>query len=219
VSPCVTNRPLWVKQACVQSPADRVAAVVDQDHRLPPFLEFVDLLVAFLDEVLVAHRQDLVEQQDVGVEKRGHREAQARGHAGGVVLERRVDEGLQPGESNDFGINLPRFGIRQAEDGGVEVDVLLAGQFRVEPKPQPDERHDPAVRADVSARGPVNAGDQTQQRALAGAIAWSFSLSVYLPISFLSCLPYVNTGIYTIPFPGSRRIQERMESQDRPAHP
>ena len=40
----------------------------------------------------VADRQDLVDEQDLGLEVRGHGEGQAHVHAGGVALDRRVEE-------------------------------------------------------------------------------------------------------------------------------
>ena len=46
-------------------------------------------------EVGVADREDLVEQQDVGIEVGGNREPQPHVHARRVVLERHVDEVLE----------------------------------------------------------------------------------------------------------------------------
>ena len=65
----------------------------DQDGLAAP-AELADLVEALAGEGLVAHGQDLVDQEDVGVHVDGHGEAEAHVHARGVGLDRGVDEAL-----------------------------------------------------------------------------------------------------------------------------
>ena len=53
-------------------------------------------------ELGIAHRQDLVDHQDLGFEMGRHREGQPGIHADGVALDRRVDELLDAGEVDDL---------------------------------------------------------------------------------------------------------------------
>ena len=50
----------------------------------------------------VADREDLVDDQDLGLEMGGHGEGQAHVHAAGVALDRRVEELLDLGELDDL---------------------------------------------------------------------------------------------------------------------
>ena len=61
-----------------------------------------ELLVALALESLVADREHLVDEQDVGVDVDGDREPEPDVHARGVVLDRLVDERLDPGEVDDL---------------------------------------------------------------------------------------------------------------------
>ena len=72
----------------------------------PLLRHVVHLAEALLLELRVAHRQHLVDDQDLGLEVRGHRERQPHVHAARVVLHRRVDELLDLGERDDL-VELP----------------------------------------------------------------------------------------------------------------
>ena len=69
---------------------------------LPRAAELADLVQALAGEGLVAHGQDLVDEQHLGVHVDGHREAEAGVHSRGVGLDRRVDEALQLREGHDL---------------------------------------------------------------------------------------------------------------------
>ncbi len=60
--------------------------------------------------------------------------------------------------------------LRQTEDGGVEVDVLAAGQVGVEAGTQFEERRDAALHADRTRGGLVDAGDAAEHRRLARTV-------------------------------------------------
>ena len=68
----------------------------------PSWRNVGDLLRALALEVLVADGEHLVDDQDVGVDVDGDGEPESDVHAGRVVLHRRVDEALEPGEVDDL---------------------------------------------------------------------------------------------------------------------
>ena len=74
----------------------------DEQDRLAPPLELGELVEALVRERLVADRQHLVHQQDVGVHVDRDREPEAHVHAGRVRLDGRVDEVRQFGELDDL---------------------------------------------------------------------------------------------------------------------
>ena len=73
----------------------------DQDGLAAP-PELADLVQALAGEGLVAHGQDLVDEQHVGVHVDGHGEAEPRVHARGVGLDGGVDEALELREVHDL---------------------------------------------------------------------------------------------------------------------
>ncbi len=129
-----------------------------------------DALQALVLERLVADREDLVREQDVGLHVDGDREAEAHVHPRRVVLDRRVDERLELREPHDAVVASPRVAVREAEQARVQVDVLGAGQIGMEADAELDQRRDAAVRRDRARRRPQDAGDDLQQRALARAV-------------------------------------------------
>jgi hypothetical protein len=133
-------------------------------------LELLDPLHALALEGLVAHGQDLVDEQDVGVDVDGHGEGQAHVHAARVELDLGVDEPLDAGEVDDgveVGVGLA---AGQAEDGGVEVDVLAPGQVAVEAGAQLQQGGQPAAALHPALVRGQDPADHLEQGALAGPV-------------------------------------------------
>ena len=99
---------------------------------------------------LVADREDLVEQQHVGLDVRGDREAEAHVHPGRVRAHRQVDELLELRERDDLVHHLAHPRTRQAVDRAVEVDVLAAGEVRMEAGAELEQRRDAPARLDAA---------------------------------------------------------------------
>src|SRR5262249_6468961 len=101
------------------------------------------------------------------------RKRQPHVHADRVILELHVHEIAQPRVLDHRWIDLVDLLVGHAVDGCVEVDVFTAAQLQMEPGPELDERADLAAAPDEDAplRGPMDAGDELQQRALARSIA------------------------------------------------
>ncbi len=144
---CDTNRMLQPRVAEVEHGTDR--ALLEAD---------------------VADRQHLVDEQHVGVDVRGHGEAEAGVHAAGVLLHGRVDVGAELGEVDDLLEARAHLGARQAKDHPVEQDVLATGQLAMEAGAEVDQRGNAAVGGDRAAGRPGDARQQLERGRLPGAI-------------------------------------------------
>src|SRR5215207_2767470 len=151
-------------------PWDQVEGVGDEQDRAAALLELADLVQALALERLVAHGQDLVDEQDVGADVDGHGEPEAHVLAGAVVLDLVVDEGLELGEGDDVVEVAMGLAAAQAEDGRVQVDVLAAGQLAVEAGPQLQQRGDPAPDLDRAGGRGQDARQHLEQCRLARAV-------------------------------------------------
>ena len=113
---------------------------------LPLLAELGELLEAPPLELGVADREHLVDEQDVGIDVDRHREPEPHVHARRVVLHRRVDELLEPGEARRSRRSARRAASStQAEDRAVEVDVVAARQLGMEAGAELEERRDLAL--------------------------------------------------------------------------
>ena len=101
---------------------------------------------------LVADREDLVEQQDVGLEVRRDREAEPHVHPRRVRAHRQVDEVLELGERDDLVQLLAHVRAREAVDRAVQEDVLAAGEVGVEAGAELEQRADAAADVDAARR-------------------------------------------------------------------
>src|SRR4029079_5434248 len=121
--------------------------------------------------------EDLVDQQDVGVDVNGDGEAEAHVHARRVRFHRRVDELAELGEVDDLVEALLNLPLGQAEHDAVDEHVLAAGDLGVEAGAELDERRNSPGDADRSAGRLGDAGDELQRGALAGAVAAHYAVS------------------------------------------
>ena len=140
----------------------------DEGHTLGA--EFGDSGVAFVLEGLVAHGEDLVGEEDVGLQVHRHGEAQAHLHAGGVILEGGVDEVGQLREFDDVLDALLGIAVAKTVEAGVEKDVFIAAEFRMEADAKLNEWGDAATGDDPTLAGLQDAGDDLQQGAFAGTV-------------------------------------------------
>ena len=99
------------------------------------------------------------------------REGEPHQHPGGVVLQLQVGEVLEFGELDHRVQPVAALLRGQAHHHAVEDDVFTRGQLLVEADAELDEGGEPAGHLDPAGVGAVDAGEQLQQRALAGAVA------------------------------------------------
>ena len=150
---------------------DRRRVVRDEDNRAAALLELEDLAEALALKLLVADREDLVQQQDVGVDVRRDREPEAHVHPRRVRAHGQVDELLEPGEGDDLVQLLAHVRALEAVDRAVEEDVLAAGHVGVEAGAELEQRADAPTDVDTAGRRLDDPGEQAQKRRLAGTVA------------------------------------------------
>src|SRR5262249_35458903 len=130
-----------------------------------------DPFQALLLERRVAHRQDLVDEQDLGVEVGGDGEGQPNIHAAGVALGGGVEEFLDLGESDDVVELAVDLAARHAANGAVEVDILPAGQLLVKARPDLEQADNAAAQLGAAGGRLDDAAEDLEQRRFAGAVA------------------------------------------------
>ncbi len=144
--------------------------VRDEDGR-PAFpLERHDPVHALALERLVADREDLVEQQDVGVEVHGEREPEAHVHPRRVRAHGQVDEALELGELDDVVERVADLRALHPVDRAAQEDVLPPREVGVEPGAELEQGSDRAADRDPPARGLEDAREQPEERRLARAV-------------------------------------------------
>ena len=132
-------------QRLVAEALDQAERMRDEQDRLAAALELGELVQALVREALVADGENLVDQQHVGIDVDRDRESEPHVHARRVGLDRRVDELLHLGELDDLVEASRHLALRETEHDAVDEDVLAAGNLRVKPGAQLDQRRDPAV--------------------------------------------------------------------------
>ena len=148
--PVEGDRALPQQDRPVAQPLDGLRVVRDEEDRPAAALELGDLAEALALELLVADREHLVEQQDVGLDVRGDGEAEAHVHPGGVGPHGQVDELLELGERDDLVHHLADARAREAVDRAVQEDVLAAGEVGVEAGAELEQRRDAAAGRDAA---------------------------------------------------------------------
>ena len=89
-------------ERAVAEVAHLVELVRDEDQRHAAVLHLLNLGHALRGELLVADREHFVDQQHVGIDVDRDREAEPHVHAGGVGLDRLIDELADAGELDDL---------------------------------------------------------------------------------------------------------------------
>ena len=130
-----------------------------------------ELLQALALEVAVTNGEDFIHEEDVAVGVDGDAEGEADLHAATVVLEFLVDEALQLGEGDDAVELLVDLLLGETEDGRIQVDIVPAGEFRIETDAQFEEGRDEAVHMDLAVVGTIDAGQDLEEGRLARAVS------------------------------------------------
>ena len=112
----------------------------------------------------------LVEQEDFRLDGGDDAEGEAHAHAVGVGAQRHRQIIAEFGELRDLihlGLHLLD-GLAQEETA--DDDVVVAGDLRVHAHAQVEDRRDAPAHVRGAAGGLIDAGEQAQQRGLAGAV-------------------------------------------------
>src|SRR5215218_8688246 len=132
-------------------------AVGDEEDRGPRFPEVVHPLDRLPLECRVAGGEGLVQDQYVGLDVDGHREAEPRAHPARVGLDRLVHKLPELGEFLNGVETFQHLVVLYAEDQAAEHGVLAPRKQRVEASSQPEDRRQPALDLDLSCRRLQNA--------------------------------------------------------------
>ena len=152
-------------------PLDRGQVVGDEHEGRPLQHHRPHPVDAPLLERGVAHGEHLVDEQHVGLEERGHAEAEPHLHPARIELHLPVDGVVELGEARRSRRTVRRHVLAgQTEQRAVEVDVLAPGELRVDARPHLDERADPAADLDPAGVGVHHPGQDLEQRRLARAV-------------------------------------------------
>ncbi|MPM37999.1 hypothetical protein SDC9_84622 [bioreactor metagenome] len=122
-------------------------------------------------ELGVADREHLVDGQDLGLQVCRDGEGEAYVHAGGIALDRGVEELGHSGELDDVVEAPTDLLASHAEQGAVEVDVLPTGELGVEAGADLEQAAHPAAQLDPPGGRGGDPGEDLQQSRLAGAVA------------------------------------------------
>ncbi len=149
---------------------DEAEAVGDDHDGAAPATEIAYLVEALAREGLVAHGEDLVDEEDVGLGMDGHGEAEARVHPGGVVLHRSVDEVPELGEVDDVVEAFRHLTFGETEHDAVDGDVLAAGDLGVEAGSELDQGGDAPSHVEATSGGLGDSSEELQERRFARAV-------------------------------------------------
>lgn len=142
----------------------------DEDHGLLA-MEASEVIVAFLLELSVADGENFIENENVALSADGDRESEANLHAGRVIFELGVHEGLELSEADDFVVHGVHFFMRKAEESAIEIDIFTAGKLRVKADTELDEGDEVAINFDTSLLWVIDLGEELEKGGFAGAVA------------------------------------------------
>lgn len=142
----------------------------DEDDGNPALAEFVDFAHTALAEVDVAYRESFIDEEDFRIDVDSDGEGETDRHSTRVGLDRLVDEVSDLGEGLDRSVALVDLPVRESEDGGVQVDVVPAREFRVESRSELEERGDPATNGGGTGSGSQDAGENLEKCAFARSV-------------------------------------------------
>jgi len=129
---------------------DPVHVMGHEDDRLRASRQLQHPGPALLAEDLVAGGEDLVEEEDVGVDGRRDREPETGPHPGRVGLDRRVDELTDVGEVDDRILAADHLVVGDPHERAGQHDVVAAVEVLVEAGAELEEAGDVAADVDRS---------------------------------------------------------------------
>ena len=112
----------------------------DHDHRETAACKIAKTAECLPLERIVAYRQDLVDDQDVGIQMCGDGKPESRVHAGRVALHWCVEELLDLGKRDDLVELAPGLAVPHSHHGALQENVLPSCEVLMEPGGDLDER-------------------------------------------------------------------------------
>jgi len=151
---------------------DGAHVVADEDDGAATFVgNVVHFVEAFFLELVVPYGEDFIDQEYVGFQVGGNGEGQSHIHAAGVAFDGGFQEFFHASEVYDFVEFGLDFGAVHAEDGSVEKDVFLAGEFGVKAGADFEEAADFAVEGDAAFGGRSDAAEEFEEGGFASSVS------------------------------------------------
>jgi hypothetical protein len=145
--------------------------VTDEEHREPALAQPTQAADALLLKADVTDGQDLVDDEQIGIDRERHGEGQARHHAARVRLQGLLHEAADVGEGRDVGEARAHLLAGNAEDRPAEHHVLATRELRIEPRTQLEHRRHASVHRHAPAGRRQRSRHDLQQRALPRAVS------------------------------------------------
>jgi len=144
--------------------------VTDHDNCGSLSFHLVDLVNTFSLKLLIAYRQDLIHDQHIWLDMNGNAKPQPHIHAGRIMFDWHVNEFAQFGKGHNIFVTIGDVTPIQAQHGRIEVNVLPAGQVRMETSAKLQQRAYATTNHHPSRIGSENSGHQFQDGAFTTSI-------------------------------------------------
>src|SRR5674476_134935 len=163
--------------AAMIEPDSFVTHILDQAHGVSnqhdggtTLAQFEHVVEALALELLITHSDDLIDDEDLGIDGYGNRETQPHVHATGVDLHGGVDKLADVCEVNDLLHRLLDLAPAQPQYRSVQVDVLASRELAVESCAEFEQGRDASVGDDRAGRRTVYTREQLEHGRLSRAV-------------------------------------------------
>ena len=154
-------------QDMVAQTPHRIQIVRNIQKRRSSRQKLLHTALAPLAELIVADRQNLIDNQDIRLNHRRHRESKPRLHTGRIILNRRIQEFLDLGEF-DYLIKMSLHELPAVpQHSPVQENILPGCHFEVKARAQLDHRSDRPAHPHRPAVRLQNPRDRLEERGLA----------------------------------------------------
>jgi hypothetical protein len=139
-------------------------AVVRNEQQRSPQTKAVEKPHALLLEGGIAHRENFVDDKDIGIDVGAQRKSETRVHTARIALERLIHERADVRKTGNRIEARGRFFRAEAEHGRADMHIFPACEFRIETGSERQHCGHPPAQGHRAFRGPQGSADHLQQR-------------------------------------------------------
>src|SRR5437667_12222573 len=132
--------------------------------------DFVHLRKAFLLKLRVAHGQNFIDNEDLRIQVRGHRECQSHIHATRVMFDGRFEKFLCSCEINNLVKLRVNLAPAHAQDCSVQINIFTASKVRMKAGANVEKASYFSVKLGAASGRFENPREYFQQRRFSGAV-------------------------------------------------
>ena len=144
---------MFQHDAAITNLRHQIQVVAHHDQGLASRAQLLNLRDALLLEGLVAHRQNLIHQEDIRACVHGNRESQAQVHTRRVELHLGIDELVNLSKIHNRIEGSLNLFLGHAQNRAVQVHVIASGQVGVETSAHLNQTRDIATSQNLAAVG------------------------------------------------------------------